>query len=259
MTTRLPYGSWIICSNPGTHALIRLFCFPYAGGTASMFYDWVANLPAGVEVCIIQLPGRENRFMEPPFDRLIPLVEALADNIQPYLDLPCVFFGHSMGGLICFELARYLWRNYKIKVAHLFVSGQSAPQLPDPYPAVHQLTDAELLEELRNFKGTPEMVLQNTELMELLLPTLRADFAISETYHYTFGEPLETSISVFGGLQDEKLTQENLSAWCSQTRGSFKLQMFPGDHFFLHDARESLLQTISSELLNLLNSKGPSQ
>ncbi len=246
-------NSWVIRPRPNPRGRLRLFCFPYAGGAASVFYTWSDGLPGDVEVCPIQLPGRESRLRELPFTALPPLTQALAQAIQPYLDKPFAFFGHSMGAVIGFELARQLRRQNDLCPAHLFVSGSRAPQVPDPNPPLHQLPDGEFVAELRHFNGTPEEVLQNSELMQLFLPILRADFAIHETYTYTAGAPLDCSISAFGGSQDDRVSGEDLAAWRGQTCSTFMLRLFPGDHFFLHSARSLLIQAISQDLIRLLD------
>lgn len=248
MTTTQTVNSWVICPSPNPQAKLRLFCFPYAGGGALSFRSWADSLPPTIEVCAIELPGRGIRLKEPPFTRLEPLIQAIAQTLLPYLDKPFAFFGHSMGGLVSFELARLLRRKHSLSPVHLFVSGRRAPHLPDPNPPIHALSEPELLEELRSLKGTPEAVLENAELMQLLLPTLRADFAALETYVYSSEPPLDCPITAFGGLQDSEVSCDDLEAWREQTKAGFLLQMLPGDHFFLHSARSLLLQSLSGEL-----------
>jgi medium-chain acyl-[acyl-carrier-protein] hydrolase len=186
---------------------------------------------------------------ETPFMQTLPLVEALASALYPrFLDRPFVFFGHSLGGLLAFELARELRRRHDLLPVHLFVSGSSAPSLPYPRPPIHALPDTEFLEELRQFSGTSEEVLAHHELMALLLPALRADFAIRETYVYADEPPLDCPISAYGGVRDDRVGRDRLEAWADQTSRAFSLTVFPGDHFFLNTARPRLLQTISREL-----------
>jgi len=215
-----------------------------------MFRTWSESLPPEIEVRPVQFPGRENRLLEAPFSQLFSLIESIAQALLPYLDMPFAFFGHSMGALVSFELARYLRRQHSLSPLHLFVSGRRAPQLPDPDPPIHHLPQAEFLEELRRLKGTPEEVLQNAELLHLLLPLLRADFALCETYFYTPEEPLLYPITAFGGLQDDEVSRDVLTAWREQTRSSFKSRFFVGDHFFLHKERVSLLLALCQDLLN---------
>ncbi|MFE1748554.1 thioesterase II family protein [Coleofasciculus sp. H7-2] len=240
--------AWIIFPKSKTQASLRLFCFPYAGGGANTFRAWHEHLPVSVEVCAIELPGRGKRIWEAPFTQALPLVQAIACALLPYLDKPFAFFGHSMGALVSFEVARLLRREYGISPAHLFVSGRSAPQIPLKEPPIHALPEPAFIEELRRLNGTPEAVLENVELMELLLPILRADFAVLETYVYATEPPLQCPIAAFGGLQDVKVSVERLEAWRQQTSADFSLQMLPGDHFFVQSAQPLLLQFLSREL-----------
>lgn len=251
--TSIKASPWIAYARINPQADLRLFCFPYAGGAASIFRIWSHELRRDIEICPIQLPGRENRLGEPPFTRLPPLVDALAQTLQPYLDKPFALFGHSMGALISFELARQLRKKNSPGPVHLFVSGRRAPQIPSRNLPMYQLPEAEFAEELRRFNGTPEAVLRNAELMQLLLPSLRADFSTVETYVYTTELPLECPISAFGGLQDKQVTRDDLAAWHCQTSGTFTLRILPGDHFFLHSAWMPLLQAISHDLTQLLD------
>jgi len=241
---------WVIRSKPNPQAVLRLFCFPYAGSSAIIFRPWT-DLPAAIEVCSVELPGRGTRFAETPFTRLDPLVEAIAIALLPYLDNPFAFFGHSMGALISFELARFLHIKQSLNPAHIFVSAYRAPQIPDPDPPIHTLPKSAFLEELRRLNGTPKAILENSELMQLILPILRADFAVLETYVYATGLPLNCPIAVFGGLQDSEVTSADLEAWQCQTNVAFSLQMLPGDHFFVHSERSLLLQKLSEKLSQL--------
>lgn len=238
---------------PGTH--LHLFCFPYAGGGASIFRGWSELLPATVEVIPVQLPGRENRLREPAFTQIPLLVQTLAQLLIPYLDKPFALWGHSMGALVSFELARQLRRENQPGPVHLFLSGYKAPQVEETKSPIHDLPEAEFIEEIRLLNGTPEAVFQNGELMQLMLPILRADFTAVETYKYTHETPLDCSMSVYGGLQDDTINQRELMLWSKQTSQAFMLHMFPGDHFFLHNSKTSLLRTVSQKLLQLLNHK----
>lgn len=225
-----------------------MFCFPYAGGGASIYRGWAAALPPDVEVCPVQLPGREGRLREPPFDRLGPLIEAAAEALAPHFGMPFVFFGHSMGAMIGFELARELRRRGGPLPLHLFAAGRRAPQVPSREEPIHDLPDEQFFAELRNLNGTPEEVLQHAELMRLLCPILRADFAVNETYTFAPGEPFDFGISAFGGLGDADITRDDLSGWQAHTRGRFRLRMLPGDHFFLHGARDLILEATARDL-----------
>lgn len=243
---------WVNPLESNSQTRFRLFCFPYAGAGASIFHSWSEALPSEIEVCPIQLPGRENRLGETPLTRLKPLIETLTPLLRPHLDIPFALFGHSMGAILSFELVRELRRRQLPSPVCLFVSGSLAPQIPDLEPPIHRLSDSKFKEKLKQLKGTPDEVLQDTELMELYLPALKADFALLETYFYANESPLNIPISVFGGQQDNKVSPEALAAWREQTNQDFTLKMFPGDHFFLHVEGQNLLQTIAQELQQLL-------
>ncbi len=202
-----------------------------------------------IEVCPIQLPGRENRFTEPPFSSLSLLVEALCEGLLAYLDMPYAFFGHSMGALISFELARTLRRSKRVSgPLQLFVSGHRAPHLPDLRPPVHQLPESQMIEALRHFNGTPKDVLKHTELLQVLLPRLRADFGLCETYHYALQPPLSCPITAFGGLQDQYVSPASILAWREHTSSTFNAHFFTGDHFFFYGEYTRLLTIISQQL-----------
>lgn len=195
-----------------------------------------------------QLPGRVPRLREPPHTILTTLVEEIAHVIRPYLDRPFAFFGHSMGAMISFELARLLRRDEANAPLHLFVSGRRAPQIPDTDPVAYNLPDAEMIKELRRLNGTPPEVLEHPELMQLMLPLLRADFEVVKTYCYLVEPPLDCPLSAFGGLQDTEAQREHLEGWREQTTPNFTLRMFDGDHFFIQQAEPVLLRALAQEL-----------
>lgn len=241
-------NNWLSCLSPRPQARLRLFCVPYAGGGASIFRQWASRLPGMVELCCIQLPGREIRLSEPPIDRLTRVVPPLAQALQPYLQKPFALFGHSMGALISFELARYLRKVYGRSARHLFVAGQRAPQFPDSDEPIHDLPDDAFLAAAQRLNGIPEEVLHNQEWLRMLLPVLRADFTICETYTYTPGPPLPCPISVFGGQDDTGTRHEHLAGWSNHTSAAFSLRMLPGDHFFLSQAQSQLTEALAHDL-----------
>jgi len=251
MTNASAPNPWLVIANRNPQASLRLFCFPYSGGTASIYRNWAASLLPQIEVCAVQLPGRASRMKEAPYKEYGSLVRAIAQELVPYFDKPFAFFGHSMGALLSFELARALRREHGRLPLHLFVSGRHAPQLPAAHPGFHALPDAEFIEALRSLNGTPQEVLDDPELRELIFPLLRADFAVNETYVYYPEPPLECPIDAFGGLQDKDVRVEDLKAWRQQTSAAFRLRMLPGDHFFLHTNEAMLLQALMQELYKL--------
>ena len=242
---------WLPYPGLNARADLRMFCFPYAGGGASAYYGWPNALSSRVEICPVQLPGREHLMREPMLTRLPDLVRTIRHALADYLgelDKPFVFYGHSMGGLIAFELARLLRREGGRQPLHLFVSGCRAPHLVEDEKITYNLPEPELLEELRTLNGTPQEVLENPELMELLLPILRADFEAVETYEYAPEPPLDCPISAFGGLGDEKVEHHHLEGWREHTTASCSIRMFPGDHFFVRTAQAQLFRILGPTL-----------
>jgi len=217
-----------------------------------VFRDWPVELPPELEVCAALLPGREDRWWEPPFHDIAPLVQGLAEALRAYQDLPFVFFGHSMGALIAFELARELRRAQLYGPAHLFVSGARAPHRPDGEPPIHGMPEPLFLEKVLRYQGIPAEVQQNPELMKLVLPTIRADFCICETYSYSSDYLLQCPISAFGGGQDPRISRDDVAAWRHETQGTFRLRIFPGNHFFINPHRRPLLGAILQDLSPLL-------
>jgi len=245
-------NSWFVTLKPNPRARLRLFCFPYAGSGVMIYHNWAEQLPSDVEVYLARLPGREGRLREAPLTRLTQLVHLLNAEIRPLLNKPFAFFGHSMGAVIAFELARILRRESGIEPQHLFISGRRAPQLPRDEPITYHLPETEFIEAVRNLNGTPTEVLDHPELMNLMIPLLRADFEVCQTYSYVPGAPLSCDMTIFGGLQDPDVPRESLVGWSEQTTGACSVRMLPGDHFFLHSSQALLLRVISRELQSLM-------
>lgn len=240
---------WMINSRITHLARLRLFCFPPAGYGASVFYGWSENLPPEIDVCPVQLPGRENRLMEPPFTSVSLLIQSLTKRLHSYLDIPFAIFGHSMGALIGFELARHLRRTGQPGPSLLFVSSYRAPQRSVPNSRSYSLPDYMFVRALDGMAG--EMG-RNDEAMRLMLPTLRADFFLCETYTYVPEDPLNCPISALGGLQDSTVGRQDLAHWSVQTKSTFKLVMLPGGHFYWKHDRTPLLTALSSDLARFL-------
>lgn len=244
---------WIVCyGKRQSEPSLRLFCAPYAGGGASVFRAWGAGVPASVEVCAIQPPGRETRLREQPYTRLAGLAEELAQALHPLLDRPFAFYGHSVGALVVFEAARWLRSHCGVQPVHLWAAACPSPQIPETDVPIHTLPESEFRERLRRFNGTPREVLEHEELMELVGPILRADFALRETYEYVPDAPLDCPITALGGREDGEVDEAVLRPWQQQTRANFRLRVLAGDHFFLHSAQALVLQTLNEELRTYL-------
>jgi medium-chain acyl-[acyl-carrier-protein] hydrolase len=226
-----------------------LFCFPHAGGGGSLFMPFARELAPTLDVRAVQLPGRENRLRERAHTRLTALIDELVGALREYLDAPFALFGHSMGALVAFELARRLRAVAMPAPVRLFVAGHRAPQLPSRHPRLGHLTDPEFIDAVgTRYGGVPEEVLRHADLMALLLPCLRADMTLIEGYVYEADDPLPCPISVYGGVDDVATTEAELEAWRVQTRADCTLTRFPGGHFFVRSARPALVSTVSREL-----------
>ncbi len=239
---------WLVGEELSPPADVRLFCLPYAGGRASIYHRWHEVAPAHIQVCALELPGRGRRLREAPFVRLGPLVRALANLIEAIPERPFALFGHSMGGLVAFELARTLRERGRPGPTHLFVSAAAAPNTAPTGPMIHCAPDLEVKRTLRDLNGTPQELLDNDELMALILPTFRADLSVLENYRYRDEPPLDVPITVFGGTSDPFVPPSALAGWRRQSTGGSRLQLFPGDHFFVSSAASDVMGAIARDL-----------
>jgi medium-chain acyl-[acyl-carrier-protein] hydrolase len=240
--------SWFVGVQQRPRRRLRLFCFPYAGGGSLIFRQWADRLPADIEVVAVELPGRGGRLRERAFCRLSDLVGALMGPIAPLLDVPYALFGHSMGAMIAFELTRALRRCNRPQPEGLFVSARAAPHIIDCEPVTYTLPDAELIGELEKLNGTPPEVLGHLELMQMMLPLIRADFELVQTYQYSAEQRLQCPITAFGGIRDIEVPQCSLLPWGEHTSSEFKLRLLDGDHFFLKSSQNELLSMLSCDL-----------
>ena len=246
---------WLSRFAPRPAAEVRAFCFSFAGGGAAAYRPWALSLPDTVEVFAVQLPGRENRLREPPMHRMPDLLSALVPALMPHLDRPFAFWGHSMGALVAYEAACSLQQRGAPKPARLMLSARRPPQLPDRDPPMHGLDDAAFVAEIqRRYNGIPPEVLLYPELLELLLPALRADMAVIESHqaataaraHPKFDGP----ISVFGGHDDLRAPRHELEGWQAHTNEPIVMRQFPGGHFYFNEApvRAALLSAVAADL-----------
>lgn len=235
---------------------MRLFCFHYAGATASIFRTWQASLPGWLEVVAVQLPGRDYRFGEPLLEDAGPIAAELADHVQPLLDRPFAFFGHSMGALIAFDLAHEL-RRRGLRQPELFIaSGRNAPRFLWRDAGIQALSDEVFIATVRDYNGTPEALLAEPSMRDLWLPRLRADLTISATYRYAQPAALDCPILVLHGTNDGLISDEGLRGWLAETRGPVRYVCYPGNHFFLHSDEPIVLANLSRELEKILAGAG---
>jgi surfactin synthase thioesterase subunit len=245
-------NSWLV-RKPRLSPKLRLFCFAYAGGNAMTYQSWQAELGEDIEVCGIQLPGRGNRFLHTPYQTMHELIDAVGAVVIRYSDIPFALFGHSLGALIAFEVARYCQHHAKLLPRHLFVSACEAPLCRSSSRQLHKLGDQQLITELAQYRGTPPEVLGNLELMQLLLPTIRADFSVLETYQYRPGAMLDVPISVFAGRTDHYVDPGAANAWREETRQQCDVRWLSGDHFFIKSHAKEICCVLRTKLEGFLN------
>ena len=250
-TTRV--NDWLRCYRRQPDVQFRLFCFPYAGGGATVYRLWGQQLPAAGEVQAVQLPGREDRFKETALTSMEQLLDALVPALLPFLDRPYAFFGHSMGSAIAYALSCRLSERGLPLPLQLWVSGRSAPHWPRTVSDLHALPDLQFLDQLQSrYGGIPSEVWQDKELRALVLPTMRADMTLLETYRQPSMPPLPCPIACFWGRHDPHLNLEGMAAWQQLTSGSFRTQLFDGDHFYLKQQPQLLLNAIQQQLATLV-------
>lgn len=247
--------NWFATLRPVAHPRLRLFCFPYAGGNVTTFRDWSAELLPDIELWAVQLPGRGSRFREPLFKAMPSLVQALA-AIFP-LDTPYSLLGCSLGAALAFELAGELERRYGSRPEHFFALACIAPHLRPEHPPLYTLPNEQMLAQLRQFNGIPQEILAHQEMLNLLLPILRADLTIYESYQYQPNFRLSCNLTAIGGLSDPLVSPQALAAWQAHTHQTFHHHLLPGDHFFIHPSRPALLTLINQSLSQSIGETTP--
>jgi medium-chain acyl-[acyl-carrier-protein] hydrolase len=249
---------WLAHRTNNPLARLRLFCFHHAGGAANVFRDWAHRLPKSIDVCPVQLPGHSTRTREPLVENLHQLSTAAAQGLRPAFDLPFAFFGHSMGALLAFQVVRELQDRGEAPPVHLFVAGRVAPSVVVHGPPLHGLSDQELIHGLRHrYNAIPDELLREPELLTYLLPAIRADLRLHETYVHRIGSPTACAITAYGGSRDPNVTDDDLDAWKQETTGQFTKQLFDGDHFFIHAKETAFMNALSTKLRILADALTP--
>jgi len=232
-------------------ARMRLFCFPYSGGSPSMFRSWAEQLPRYVEVLAVRLPGRDMRIREAPFMEWPLLLDATEAAITPYFDKPFIFFGHSLGARIAYELTWRLQEHNKPLPKQLLVAGCRCPHISHHGRYIHSLPEKEFLECLRRMGGTPPEVLADKRLMTIFGPTIRADMKLAEVWGGTVREPVNVTIVAFAGMEDDIASADKMLGWESYSNVNFAFYTLPGNHFFINSSETLLLNLIANICLSV--------
>jgi medium-chain acyl-[acyl-carrier-protein] hydrolase len=243
---------WWVVFGARPVATLPFFCFPYAGGHPHVFRSWHLQLPAHVEVRSMQLPGRARLTHRQPFRRMADLTAAIGPAIAQAVRGPFALFGHSLGAIVAFEIARWLRANHGVEPALLAVAGHRAPHLPNPDPPLHVMNDDDLVAAIARLNGATPEALRSPEVVRFMLPLLRADFELAETYQCADDRPLSAPIVAFGGTTDDETADGRLEAWRAQTDGVCSFHWVPGDHFFIRSNERSLLGLLDRELATWL-------
>ena len=233
---------------------MRLVCFPYAGGGASVYRPWSPLVPADLELWSVQPPGREERLFDPPHYRMDDLISAVERELAALPELPTAFFGHSLGAVTAWETARRLSSSGE-DILHLFVSGcRALPAIHRDRRDLHDLSEEGLIEEIRRMNGTPDEVLANIDLMRLLLPSFRADYRVLSDYRYEDSGETRFPVTVYGGRDDPAVELADLTAWSAVVHRPVEPLVLPGDHFFLNGARTMIVEGVSERIFQTLRS-----
>jgi len=231
-------------------ARLRLFCFPFGGGAASAFRLWQSKLPPSLEVWPVQFPGRESRADEPSAEDWRRLVEEMAEAIRPWLDRPFAFYGHSMGGMLAYELTRQL-RRMGAPLPQRLVVAAVLPlhTIPESFLGhVEEMPDANFLQTMTERYGSPMGVFVDPQARERALRALRADVRLVNRYLHVSEPPLEVPFSTYSGRQDAEVPPEKMERWRELVTGDFRARSFEGGHFFLFNSREAVQRALLEDL-----------
>jgi medium-chain acyl-[acyl-carrier-protein] hydrolase len=240
---------WFHVTSPRPGALLRLFCFHYAGGAAQMFKTWQQKIGSDIEVCAVQMPGRWSRIREAPLRSVAQMANAVAEVISPLLDRSYAIFGHSLGAAVGFELIHALAEKGARPPVRLFVSARNAPHRPGSIQPFHPLPDAQFIEALQdNYAALPREVLEDPDLGPIFLNVLRADLEAIETHRYTPRALFSVPITAMGGRRDQVISEAQLEAWGELTTGDHTLRMFDGDHFYIVPREDEAIGLIRKTL-----------
>lgn len=242
-------GSNFVVFRPRPAAAFRLFCFPHAGGAPVAFFPWVAQFSKEIECVCLQYSGRAHRLREPSSTSVRQLVDGILQEIDDLSEKPFAFYGHSLGGIVAFELTRALRQLGRPGPRHLYIGAARPPQMASSRPPIHMLPDGDFVAAVNSrYGGIPSAIAADSGAMEMILPGLRGDFTAYETYQFRPSDPLAIPITIFGGAQDTAVAPECLQGWGQHTDAAFDIKLLPGGHFFPPASTQALIRVLESQI-----------
>lgn len=246
--------SWLVTPIKRRNPRIQLFCFAHAGGGASTYTSWSKFSPEWIEISSIQYPGHETRILEPLSDNFNELVDSISESLISYVTAPFAFFGHSMGGLFAYEIARKIRSKNMNEPFVLFISGRNAPNSQSILPPISKYPEEAFIRELNNRYGKlPNEIIDEPEIRKIYLPILRNDLSLVETYSHAVSTPLSSPIFIYCGTKDSLTEREKMLGWHKLTTGKITERWFDGDHFYILDQKSKLLNNLFKDLTNSLS------
>ncbi|MBN9381654.1 MAG: thioesterase [Chitinophagaceae bacterium] len=231
---------------------INLFCLPYAGGSRSAYYQYAKMSPGHLNIVPLELPGRGARFNEPPLTDVYAMVDDVFKQISNQLDRPYAIYGHSMGAILGYLLARRIDAERLNPPLHLFFTGCGGPSMLKKEKKLSEMERAALMKELREMGGMPDEILNNDHHLEIFLPILLADLKATETFEYVQSEKLNIPVSVITG-SEEGISAEKVEAWKKETVATVDIQKLPGNHFFIFEYGSAIIELIMNALFPVIN------
>jgi surfactin synthase thioesterase subunit len=251
-------SSNFVVFRPRPAAAFRLFCFPHAGGAPVTFFPWVAQLGEEIECVCLQYPGRAHRLREPASTSVERLVDGILQEIADLSDKPFAFYGHSLGGIVAFELTRRLRDFGRPGPSYLYIGAARPPQLASSRSPIHMLSDGEFIAAVNSrYGGIPAAIASDSGAMEMFLPGLRGDFTAYETYQFQPSDPLAIPITIFGGDQDTAVPPDCLQGWEQHTDAAFDIKLLPGGHFFPPASTQALIRVLESQIPRYRGEENP--
>ncbi len=242
-------GSNFVVFRPRPAAAFRLFCFPHAGGAPIAFFPWATQLCEGIECVCLQYPGRAQRLREHSSTSVVQLVDGILREIDDLSEKPFAFYGHSLGGIVAFELTRALRQLGRPGPCHLYIGAARPPQNASSRPPIHMLADGDFVAAVNSrYGGIPAAIASDSGALEMFLPGLRGDFTAYETYQFRPSDPLAIPITIFGGEEDTAVPPECLQGWAQHTSSTFDVKLLPGGHFFPPASTQALIRVLESQI-----------